>query len=57
MENRAKAIKWWNNLSFEQKYFKVVEWLWKQGKDTTERLPDSLTGREIEEIYLNKHKK
>lgn len=51
MDTRREAIKWWHSLSFEEQYFKVIEWLSKQGKDTTERRPNSLTGREIEEIY------
>ena len=51
MNTRREAIEWWHTLSFEEKYFKVIEWLSKQGKDTTERHPNSLTGREIEEIY------
>ena len=53
MEDRVKAINWWKRLAFEEKYFKTIKWLKKQGRDTTERHPNSLTGREIEEIYLN----
>ena len=51
MMNRAIAIEWWDNLSFEEQYFAVVKWLTKRERDTTERHPDALTGREIEEIY------
>lgn len=48
---RSVAIKWWNSLTFEHKFYKVIEWLKSQNRDTTERHPESLTGREIEEIH------
>lgn len=51
MEERLKAIKWWNSLTFEHKFYKVIEWLKSENRNTTERHPDHLTGREIEEVY------
>ena len=48
---RIKSLKWWNILSFEQKFINTIAWLSKNGKDTTERHPDDLTGREVQEIY------
>lgn len=52
MENtRESAMKWWHKLSFEEKFYKVIAWLKSQKRDTTERHPDSLTSREIEEIH------
>ena len=51
MEQRQKAIEWWNSMTFEQQFYKTIEWLSDQNRDTTERHPYSLTGREIQEIY------
>lgn len=48
---RGAAIKWWNSLTFEHKFYKVIEWLKNKNRDTTERHPNSLTGSEIEEIH------
>lgn len=48
---RSAAIEWWNSLTFENKFYKVIEWLKSQNRDTTERHPNDLTGREIEEIH------
>lgn len=56
-EKRSDALKWWHTLFFEIQFYKVVEWLSSQKRDTTERHPDNLTGREIQEIYeFNKSK-
>lgn len=50
MENRKKALQWWNNLTFEEKYFKVVK-----HKELVvgypDRDPNTLTGREVEQIW------
>lgn len=49
---REKAIKWWNSLTFEEKWFIIV----KNKELITgypDRNPDSLTGREIELIFKN----
>ncbi len=56
MTTREKAIAWWGMLTFESKFYKVIDWLKSQNRDTTERHPDNLTGREIEEIYKNETK-
>lgn len=59
MSDRHKMINWWNNLSFEHKFYKVIEWLKSQNRDTTERHPLELTGEEVKEIWnieLNKTK-
>lgn len=48
---REVAMNWWNSLTLEQKFYKVIPWLKAQGLDTTDRHPDSLTGREIQEIW------
>jgi hypothetical protein len=50
-EKRQEAMSWWHKLTFEEKFFKVIEWLFNKGKDTTSRHPDNLTGREIEQIH------
>ena len=49
---RKIALKWWNSLSFETKFFKTIKWLSSEKRDTTERHPNDLTGREIEQIYF-----
>jgi hypothetical protein len=48
MYNRQTAMEWWNNLSFEDKFYQVIPWL---NQNITDRHPDSLTGREIELLY------
>ena len=48
---RQSALKWWNSMSFENQFFSTIEWLSNQNRDTTERHPHHLTGREIQEIY------
>ncbi len=53
MRTRINAIQWWNKLSLEEKFYKVIPWLKSKGINVTERHPDSLTGREIQEIYEN----
>ncbi len=50
-EKRHAALQWWNGLPFEKKFYKVIEWLSSQKRDTTERHPNDLTGREIQEIW------
>jgi hypothetical protein len=50
--DRQKAMEWWNNLSFEQKYQVIIK-----NKEIIvgypDRNPSSLTGREIEQIFEN----
>lgn len=54
IEKREEAIKWWDSLTFEEKWYKIIK-----SKDSIlgypDRSPDSLTGREIEIIYTNCH--
>ena len=52
---REKAINWWNNLGLNP-LLRLIE----QGELTTkyfgsQRIPKSLTGREIEEIYKSEN--
>jgi hypothetical protein len=51
MGNRQQALDWWNAMTFEDKFYKTIEWLSKNNRDTTSRHPYSLTGKEIEEMY------
>ncbi|XAI97291.1 hypothetical protein [Leptolyngbya phage Lbo-JY46] len=51
-ETRQKAMSWWNDLSLEEKFYKVIPWLKKQNLGASDRHPSSLTGREIEQIWL-----
>lgn len=53
---RELALKWWNNLTLEEKFYKVIPWLSDKGINVTERHPDTLTGREIEEIWSKETK-
>jgi hypothetical protein len=50
-EKRYASLLWWNGLTFEQKCYKVIEWLRAQKRYITERHPNDLTGREIQEIW------
>jgi|GEM_PF-6873365 hypothetical protein len=50
-EKRIDAMKWWNRMNLLYKFECVIKWLKSQGRDTTERHPDTLTGREIQEIF------
>ena len=54
MENRRLALEWWNSMTFENQFFATIKWLSSQNRDTTERHPHTLTGREIQEIYKTK---
>ena len=51
--NRQKALEWWNSLTFEEKFYKTINWLSSENRDVTERHPDNLTGSEIEKIWRN----
>lgn len=51
MNKRELALEWWNKLSLEEKFYKVIPWLKSQGLGASDRHPDSLTGREIEELF------
>lgn len=48
-----QALSWWNQLTFEDKFYRVISWLKSQNRDTTERHPDDLTNIEILEIWKN----
>ena len=48
---RRKAMEWWSNQSFEEKFYATMEWLKVNDMGVTERHPDGLTGREIESIF------
>lgn len=48
--HREKAMKWWNSLSFEGKFYKVIAANSVIAGDNT-RNPDSLTGSEIERVF------
>lgn len=50
---RQIALNWWNSLDSDEQLFKTIDWLESNNRDTNERIPSSLTGREIEEI-MNK---
>lgn len=55
--DRVKSIEWFAMLSFEEKYFAIVRWLSSKNENTSDRTPDSLTGREIQEIFKIIHSK
>jgi hypothetical protein len=38
-------------MTFEQKFYKVIEWLLSNKRNTTSRHPDYLTDGEISNIY------
>lgn len=48
---RQSALQWWNSMTFEEQFFATTKWLSSQKRDTTERHPHHLTGREIQEVH------
>lgn len=48
---RRSAMEWWNKLSLEEQFYKTIEHNALIAGDNT-RHPNTLTGREIETIYL-----
>ena len=53
MVTRERALKWWQGLSFEDKWFNIVQnksWV----KGYPDRSPDLLSDSEIELIYTNR---
>lgn len=50
-----EAKEWWKGLSFEEKFYKTIEWLKIKRLDTTSKHPDRLTDSEIEEIFKGKN--
>ena len=48
---RRTALTWWNSITFEEQFYKTIAWLKSQNRNTTERHPHHLTGREIQQIY------
>jgi hypothetical protein len=57
LTTREKAIKWWNNLSIVEKAYKLSASKDKYFAFFEGRRVETLTGREIEMIYSNFHKK
>lgn len=55
LSKREIAMKWWNNLTFEEKFYKTISANGVLIGDTVDNHPDRLTGREIELVY-NYHK-
>lgn len=51
---RETAMKWWNAMSFEEKYFVIVKYK-EHVPGYPDRSPDTLTGREIELLYDLSH--
>jgi hypothetical protein len=49
--NREKALTWWHKMSLEEKFYKTIEHNNLIVGDKT-RHPNSLTGSEIESIYI-----
>lgn len=49
--NKEQALTWWNSMTFENQFFKVIEWLSNNGRNTTARHPHELTCGEISNIY------
>ncbi len=47
---RRSALTWWNSMSFEEQFYKTIDWLKSQNRNTTERHPHHLTDVEIQEI-------
>jgi hypothetical protein len=48
---REKAMRWWNSMTFEEKFYKTINANCVLIGDTVDNHPDRLTGREIELIF------
>jgi len=48
---KEQAMEWWNKLTLEERYYKLIPWLKSKGLNITSRNPGSLTGSQIEEIW------
>lgn len=55
MDKKKEFMTWWNKLTLEEKFYEVIFWLKKKGWNVTDRHPDSLTEKEIEEIFKIKN--
>lgn len=55
LDSREIAMRWWNNMSLEERFYKTIAGNEVITGDKT-RHPHSLTGREIEAIYNFHHK-
>lgn len=49
--------KWWDSLSFEDKFYKVIEWLEMQGRNVTDIHPNDITDDGIKEVHRVLEKK
>ena len=52
MKIETIAYDWWDNLTFEEKFYAVIRWLKSKGEDTTSLHPDDVTDEQIKKIYL-----
>lgn len=49
--SREIVMKWWNSLSFEEKFYKTIAANSVLIGDTVDNHPDRLTGSEIEKVF------
>lgn len=49
--HREKVMKWWNSLTFEEKFYKTINANSVLIGDTVDNHPDRLTGSEIEKVF------
>ena len=49
-QTRLEAMYWWNEMSFEEQYFKMVKYK-KHVLGYPDRSPTTLTGREVEKLH------
>lgn len=47
----SQIIEWYNKLTLEEKFYKVIPYLKSKGINVTERHPDNLTTEEIVKIW------
>lgn len=52
-EQRRKALEWWDDLSILKQAQKCIKWDKSKNPDGKTRRLGSLSGREIEEIWMN----
>lgn len=48
---KNEYLEWWLSLSFEEQFYKIIEFLSYHKRDTTELHPHEIKNEEIKQIY------
>lgn len=50
-KDTEEILDWWNSMSLEEQFYKVIPWLNSKDKNVTSIHPNDLTILQIKEIY------